>query len=60
MQIRHEQKLLAPAIVIQQLDKAPGLLCLIHGVLVTPAIIRRLRQLDDTAALEHGLALICQ
>jgi len=43
-----------------QLGQPPGLLSLHPAVLLPPAVIRRLRHLDDAADLDNGLALCDQ
>jgi len=51
------QKLFKPGVLLLQLGQPPGLLGLHPAVLLPPAVIHRLRHLDDTADVGDGLAL---
>jgi len=51
------QKLFQPGVLLLQLGQPPGLLGLHPAVLLPPAVIRRLRHLDDAADVSDGLAL---
>jgi len=51
------QKLFEPRVLLFQLSQPSGLLGLHPSVLLTPAVVGRLRHLDDAADVGDGLAL---
>ena len=57
LQLGFCKKLFEPGVLLLQLSQPPGLLGLHAAVLLPPAVIRRLRHLDDPADVGHGLAL---
>ena len=56
LQLRFCQKILEPGVLLLQLRQPPGLLGLHAPVLLPPAVIGRLRHLDHSADVGHGLA----
>ena len=57
LQLRFCQKLLEPGVVLLQLGQPPGLLRLHAAIMLPPAVVGRLRDLDEAAYFGHGLAL---
>ena len=57
LQLRFCQKLFEPGVLLLQLGQPPGLLGLHTPVLLPPAVVGRLRHLDDAADVGDGLAL---
>ena len=51
------QKLLEPSDILLQLSQPPGFLGLHPAILLPPAVVGRLRNLDDAAELDNGPAL---
>ena len=57
LQLGFCQKLFEPGVLLLQLSQTPGFLGLHPAVMLPPAVIRRLRHLDQAADVGHGLAL---
>ena len=57
LQLRFCQKPFEPGVLLCQLSHPPGFLGLHAAVLLPPAVVGRLRHLDDATDLDDGLAL---